>query len=144
MVKPRTKLGEHLSPQLKDINRPWTAFLNKREFVTGEESDFCPKPWLKEGVQKPLGLLSHTIASVPVEATVVPRTGCARHPWLGPMGSASHSAALPGTPFAKFTSLLEIHPCQHGAINYFSLSNLCQQLHPKSSGLFSLWQCLRL
>lgn len=96
MVKPRTKLGERLSPQLKDINRPWTAFLNKGEFVTGEQSSFCTKPCQKVDAQEPFGPLSHTIASVPLEAAVAPRPGCAWCPWPGSGGVRGHTVALPG------------------------------------------------
>lgn len=145
MVKPRTKLGEHLSPQLKDINRPWTAFLNKGEFVTGEQSTFCTKPCHKEDAQEPFGPLSHTIASIPLEATTAPKPQVRTVPLTGLWGCAGpHGLPAWHTPAPQqvLFPVPETHPCQYGALRDFPLSNLGQQLHPKRSGLFSLWQCL--
>lgn len=86
-----------LEPQLRNINRPWTAFLNRRERET-RARPVLHKAMTKEHVQKPLGLLSHTIASVPLEAAMDLRPVlCA----LGrALGIGRHTVATPGTSWA--------------------------------------------
>lgn len=140
----KNQTWRHSRPQLKDINGPWTAFLNRRVFVTGEQSNFCTKPWLKEEVQAPWTDVSHDSLS-PSRSCRGSQDWVCAVPLAGPWGPVGHTAVVPGTtPASSLCCAQSLTRCQHGALNYFSLSNLRQQLHPKRSGLFSLWQCLWL
>lgn len=83
MVESRIKRGHPSHPQLKGINHLWTAFLNRRVCVTRKPGSFCTKSWLKEEVQKPLGLLSHVISLSPSRSCQGSQDRCAPCPWPG-------------------------------------------------------------
>ena len=88
-----------LQPQLKGINCPSTAFLNRRAFVTGVQSSFNTEPWLKEDVQKPLVLLSHSLS--PFGSRQASQGRVCAMPFAGhhvPMPGSSLASSLHGAP----------------------------------------------